>query len=219
MTIPTWMPDPQSYAIQQEQWRHESALTSFGEYAIFVLMWNIEDLENDLIDHCLECYQAYGKIAATYEQSAKEKCDTCYGTTFEGGYRAKIVRPSMWDANEDAEREHRRGQVTLQSASIQSVSDFRLRTGDFIFRGDGTRWKVDTMSVNHLRTGFDMPTSDSTPVGYNFGQVTREEDASVAFLIPPADLTILDIPFQRYPQDWSAVEDVVGYLTDRPAGP
>ena len=215
-TYPTWMPDPQAYSIDQERYRHDEALAMFGEYAMFILFWDHEDHEQGLVDRCPTCYVAYGKIAETYNQSSKAKCPDCFGTTYEGGYRAKIIRPSLWDATEDSERERSRGKVTLQSASIQSTSDFRLRVGDFLFRGDGTRWQVESMATNHLRTGFDMPNSIETPVGYNFGEVRREEDTSVAFLIPPSDLSILDVPFQRYPLDWSGEEDIVGYLVQRP---
>lgn len=216
MTVPSypiWMPDPQAYSIDQERYRHDEAMALFGEYAIFVLLWNINDFNADLVDRCPDCYVVYGKIAETYGQASKERCEACYGTTFEGGYRAKIVRSSIWDFNEDAEREHSKGEVTLQKASVQSVSDFRLRTGDFILRGDGTRWRAEQLGTNHLRTGFDMPTTTDTPLGYNYGDVVREMDNSVAHMVLPADLSILDVPFQRYPQDWSAVEDVVGYLT------
>ena len=216
MTLPTyplWMQDPQSYAIDQERYRHDEALSLYGEYAIFVLLWNVNDFNANLVDRCPTCYIAYGKIAETYGQSSKERCPDCFGTTFEGGYRAKIVRPSLWDANEDAERDHSKGEMTLAKATVQSVSDFRLRVGDYVFRGDGTRWRIETVGTNHLRTGFDTPSSADTPVGYNYGEVVREVDNSAASLIEPADLSILDVPFQRYPQDWSAVEDIVGYLT------
>lgn len=216
MTLPTyplWMPDPQAYAIEQERYRHDEAMALYGEYAMFVLLWNINDFNANLVDRCSTCYITYGKIADTYGQASKERCDTCYGTTFEGGYRAKIVRHSIWDVNEEYEREHSKGEITLAKASVQSVSDFRLRTGDFILRGDGTRWRADTLGTHHLRTGFDMPTSTDNPVGYNFTEVVREVDNSVAYMIEPADLSVLDVPFQRYPQDWTALEDIVGYLT------
>ena len=54
------LPDPQAYAIDQERARHDSALYSFGEYAMFVLMWNIIDHEAGLVDRCPTCYEAYG---------------------------------------------------------------------------------------------------------------------------------------------------------------
>lgn len=215
MTVPSypiWMPDPQAYAIDQERYRHDEALAFFGEYSMFVLLWNINDFNNGLVDRCPDCFISYGKIAETYGQASKERCETCYGTTFDGGYRAKIVRLSIWDFNEEYEAERAKGEVTLQKASVQSESNFRLRAGDFILRADGTRWRVGTIGTNHLRTGFDLPTSSGTPVNYNFGEVIREVDNSVAHMIEPADLSVLDVPFQRYPQDWTAIEDIVGYL-------
>jgi hypothetical protein len=209
------MPDPQDYAISQERYRHDEALASFGEYAMFVLMWQIEDFENGLITHCSTCYIPFGKIAEVYGQPAREKCDNCFGTTFEGGYKAKIVRPSLWDANEELEKENIRGEVILGVATVQSVSDFRLRSGDFIFRSDGSRWVMQSIATNHLRTGFDTPSRVDTPVGYNFGQVVRADRNSVAFIIPPDETTLLtlDQPGERYPVDFSDLEEIRGSLT------
>ena len=217
MTVPmypAWLPDPKSYEIEQERFRHDQSLWFYGEYAMFVLMWRIEDHENDLVERCGKCYIAYGKIAEVYGQPAKEKCDSCYGTTFEGGVKAKIVRPSLWDTNEGLERERERGEVEIRTASIQSTNDFRLRNHDYIFRGDGTRWMVQSISTNHLRSGFDMPTQADTPLGYNFSEVVLQDDSTVAYMIPPDEATLMtiDLPGQRYPTDWSTIEEINGSL-------
>lgn len=215
MPVPKWLPDPQEYAIEQQRASHDQALAHFGEYAVFVLMWKLADHEKGLVGRCPTCYLNRGDIAETYGQAAQEKCPDCFGTTFEGGYKARIVRLSLWDANEEDIRENKRGQIEISTASIQSTSDFRLRTGDFIFRGDGTRWRMQNVSTNHLRTGFMMPTKDRTPVGYNFGQVMREDPSSVAYEIAPSpqDLRDIDLINQRYPADFSDIEDIRGSLT------
>lgn len=209
------LPDPQGFAVDQERQRHEQALYRFGEYAMFVLMWNLLDHERGLVARCPTCYESYGKTAEAYGQSAVQDCPDCFGTTFEGGYKARIVRPALWDFNEEDYREAVRGLTVVATATIQSTSDFRLRTGDHVFRADGTRWLMRTVSTNHLRTGFEMPNRDRTALGYNYGQVNRQDETSVAFLIPPDAATLtsaLDIPGTRYPADFSAIEDVRGPL-------
>lgn len=203
------MPDQRQYAIEQERYRHDEALAFFGEYALFTFMWRIEDFLEDLVGRCPDCYIGYGDVADTYKQAALEKCPTCFGTTFDGGWKLQIVRLSTWDANEALDQEESaRGQFDIQKATIQTVSDTRLHTGDYIFRGDGTRWKTAAVSTNHLREGFEMPTPIETPLGYNYGEVVKEDPSSVAYMIPPDETTLLtlDVTNVRYPKDWSALE-------------
>jgi hypothetical protein len=210
-TTPHHLPDPQRWAIEQERKRHDDALFGYGEYAMFILLWNFVDHELGLVERCPSCYISRGKIAEAYGQSDQNKCLACFGTTFEGGYKAKIVRPSLWDANEEDYRKGDRGQFIQATASVQSTSDFRLRTGDYIFRGDGTRWQMRTLSTNHLRTGFETPTDALTPVGYNFGTVAREDEDTIAYLIPPTTaelLILLNKSYTRVPYDFTADEDI-----------
>lgn len=211
---PQWLRDPQGYAVQQERYRHDQALNTYGEYAMFVLRWTIRDHKAGLVERCSECYLAHGKIAETYEQPSRRDCPSCYGTTFEGGIRAKIIRTSLWDANEEDYQDARRGESILQTASVQSTSDFRMRTGDYIFRADGSRWQMRTVSTNALRTGFLEP-EHRTEVGYNYGLVQREDEDTVAYLIPPATadlIDILDVSSLRTPPDFSAHEEINGSL-------
>lgn len=209
------LPDPQRYAVAQERQRHDGALWSFGEYAMFVLLWNITDHDAGLVERCGACFTAYGKIAEAYGQPAVNSCDACYGTTFEGGFKARIVRPSLWDFNEADYKDHARGEVTISTASIQSTGDFRMRTGDIIIRANGTRWKMRSLGTNHLRTGFETPAGPRTAIGYNYGQATLEDTSSVSHLIPPTDAVVtaaLDVSMERYPRDFSALEVVRGAL-------
>ena len=210
------VPNPQPYAVTQERFRHDGALYQWGEYAIFVLLWNVADHEAGLVARCQDCYVAYGRIAEAYGQPARRKCPTCFGTTFQGGYRATIVRPTIWDYNEKDHREHSRGEVIVSTASVQTTSDFQLRTGDYIIRADNGRWQVRSKSTNNLRTGFETPSAASAPLGYNFGQVSLEDKDSVAHTIPPVDAaevrTLLSVVDQRRPSDFSEFDDLRGPL-------
>lgn len=216
----SWLPDPQGYAINQVALRHEQALTFYGEYSMFILMWRLADHLKGFVERCSTCWRDDASVGMTkemaevYGQSPREKCPNCFGTTFEGGYKARIIRLALWDANEATQQSNRRGEVDVNTASVQTTEDFRMRSGDYIFRADGTRWRVQTISTNHLRTGFMMPSTPRTPVGYNFGQVVREDPATVAYTIDPspAELADLDMLSARYPHDWAWAENVRGSL-------
>lgn len=213
--VPQWHPDPQEYARNIQRANHDQALAHFGEYTIFVLMWRLEDFNAGLVTRCSTCYTAYGKVADAYGQSSQEKCSACYGTTFEGGIKARIARLALWDMQEQENRsQQRRGNETTNNARVQSASDFRLRTNDFAFRGDGTRWRIQSIDTDHLRTGFQMPSNVRTPLGYAFGQVVLESTASVAYDIPPDEATLADLDLYRImtPADLSSLEVVNGDL-------
>ena len=130
LQTPYHLREQQNYAVTQERMRHDQALYSLGEYAAFVLMWHIQDFEAGLVTRCSRCYGENNLIAQVYEQPVENKCPVCFGTTFDGGYKAILVRPSIWDTNEEDFRLSARGEVIVQTASVQSTSDFRLRTGD-----------------------------------------------------------------------------------------
>lgn len=207
------LPDVQNWAVQQEQQRHDQALYARGEYAVFVLMWHVIDFKAGRVERCSRCYaSANALVASVYEQATEAKCPACFGTTYEGGYKAILVRPSLWDSNEEDYRSSPRGEIAVQTVSVQSTSDFRMRTGDYIFRADGSRYQMRTMSSNELRTGFGLPGQGSV-VGYNYGTVNREDESSVAYLLPPSQEVIearLLVANPRMPQDFSDIEVVRG---------
>jgi len=209
-----WQPDPQAYAIDQERYRHDGALDRYGEYSLFVLLWRVADFKAGLVVRCPTCYTAYGKAAEVYQQAPKRECADCFGTTFQGGVKAKVVRTSIWDVNEEEDREAARGEVTVQTATVQSTSDFRLRKGDYVLRADGTRWQARSLGGNALRTGFWHP-ERRTEVGFNYASVTREDASSVAYTIAPTDpvtIATLDVSGARYPVDFTSLEVINGPL-------
>lgn len=205
MTQPFSLRDTQDWAIAQERQRHAEALYSFGEYAGFCLLWNRIDFDNGLVGGCLRCVVPRGKVADVYQQAAESLCPECFGTGYEGGVKAFLVRPSLWDDTEDTESSGQRGLTINQTASVQTTADFRLRANDFIFRADGTRWQMRSIGANNIRTGFGN-SGRSDIAGYNFGTVVREDEGSVAYTIPPLDLSFLDVVAAHYPLDFSAVE-------------
>jgi hypothetical protein len=213
---PHWLTDPQAYAVEQERQRHLDALYAYGEFAMFVLMWRVTDFEAGLVGRCPTCFTSGGKIAATYGQGAKRDCPDCFGTTFEGGYRAKIVRPSLWDHDTSTELPGRRGDTITEPTRIQTTGDFNSNTDDYAFRGDGTRWQMRNTDWDLLRTGFQTPSIPRTLLGWNITQANLEDPSSVAYLIPPTGdelVTILNVTNGlRFPPDFSEHEDIRGPL-------
>jgi hypothetical protein len=204
-----WIRTPQRWAIDQERDRHLDALYQWGEYAIFVLLWNIVDFEAGLVDRCPTCYIPYGKITDAYGQAAQERCPDCYGTTFEGGYRAVIVRPSLWRGigADESNPEAPRGTTFISTHTIQSTYDFLMRSRDYVFRGDGSRWIISGPADTNLATGFEVKTYPADTIdGWNIATARQEDKSSVAYDIrpPEADLIgILNLPVEvRLPIDF-----------------
>src|ERR1043165_6197117 len=105
----------ENWAIEQERYRHDLPLYTLGEYTIFYLMWTLLDFEAGHVTRCARCYSTSGTVANreanVYNQPSINRCPDCFGTTFEGGYRARIVRPALWSDNDESEKQDRRGTI------------------------------------------------------------------------------------------------------------
>ena len=207
-----YLPDLQRYVVDQESMRHNEALFTFGEYSMFVLMWRIVDFAAGLVTRCHVCY-ARGRTSDAYGQSDKEKCLNCYGTTFEGGIRAQITRPAIWvDNDEDTIVTDARGQMTHSADRlVQTTSDFTMHTNDYVFRYDGTRWQIGVPTGNRVHTGFGPIGSEASLIGFNINGVNKEDESSVAYLIPPDQASLMEmltVTGTRTPLDWSGLDIV-----------
>lgn len=201
--------DPQTWAVDQVRQRHNEALLTWGEYCVFVLLWRAEDYDSGLVGRCPICWgrdATEGRMAEAFKQPVRKDCIECLGTTFEGGFKAKIVRPALWNLSAEADRDAQRGQVSTRTGQVESTEDFRLRVGDFIIRADNSRWQVQNFSPFYLSTGFQTTTRQRNIIGFNMGQVTEEDPSSVAFLIPPigkAATDLLDVDRERFPEKFA----------------
>jgi hypothetical protein len=210
----------ENWAVEQERQRHLDAIYRLGEHTMFVLMWSPIDAAAGLVNRCPRCNGASNSIAsrvgAVYQQPSINKCPVCFGTDFEGGYRAKIVRPALWADNDETEKLDRRGIVHPEAVTIESTWDFRMRQGDYIFRADGSRWRAsDSPHRVTLRTGFLHPGQKDTSITYNRVPARYEEKDTVAYMIPPTDADTLHALLTNpgyFPQDFSASEDIRGPL-------
>lgn len=185
---PFYVRDRKNWAITQENYRHDQALYSIGEPAMFVMLWTVEDFQFGYTSRCSRCYDnedLNARMAQVYNQPNKAKCPICFGTTFEGGIRARVIRPALITDTDDDEQLSSKGAIHPQRISVESTSDFRYRSGDFVFRQDGSRWQLKPASRVTLRTGFEHPGQLSNSIGYAQGQASLEDATSVAYLIPP----------------------------------
>jgi hypothetical protein len=215
-----WLRQKEDWATTQERMRHAQALYQVGEYSMFVLMWSLIDLQDGLVGRCQRCYGTTGtvqhRIADVYNQPTQNECPDCYGTTFEGGIRAKIVRPSIWADLDEKEELVARGVVHPERVSVETTWDFRMRKGDFILRADGSRWRVpDSPSRVTLRTGFRHPEQIQTSLTYHKIEARYEEHGTVAFLLPPVDSSAVTEILTRTgyePRTFTDVEVINGPL-------
>lgn len=212
---PLYVRDTQSWAVQQERQRHDQAVYSVGEYAIFVLLWNLLDFEQGLVARCSRCQgddDKHNAVAATYNQPLTNKCPVCYGTTFQGGIRARIIRPAIFGDTDENNQLDPKGQINSEDVLVESTSDFRVRAGDVVIRGDNRRYQLRTPRRVMLRTGFDYPTQQDAAVNYSLTRASLQAPTTVAYLIPPTDAKdvtdALSGPRYYPPQGLSPIEQV-----------
>ena len=204
----------QNFAVEQEKDRQRQALFLLGEYVMFILMWHNLDFEDGLVTKCSRCFGSGNdvddRISAVYEQPTQNKCPVCYGTTFEGGIKATIIRPAiLHDADKD-ERLQPKGVTHSSDLTIESTQDFRVRNGDYCFRQSGERYYLRAPERMLLRTGFSTPHQSTDSITYNNLRATLEDKTSVAYLIPPTTETLSTILAQsaRRPIDFTEWETI-----------
>lgn len=206
--MPYYIRKTQDWAVEQERRRHNEALWYFGENAYFCLLWHLEDHQRGLVDRCQTCYKSFGDIAAVYGQPSEAKCPDCFGTSFDGGFKALIIRPAIFSDSDESEKKSRRGVVHSNDLTIESTPDFRIRTGDYCFRATGDRYYLRVPERITLRTGFSVPLQSEAAIGYNHANAAQEDPSSAAYDIPPRNDEVVSVLTRlfRIPQDWSTHE-------------
>lgn len=203
---PYYLREPQRWAVDQERQRHSQALYMVGEWTMFCLMWHLQDFENGLVGRCTHCSSS--RTATAYQQPERNMCTFCFGTTFEGGFKALIVRPALFGDTDEGQAFQARGVVNSDDLDMESTPDFRVRSGDYCFRATGDRFYLRVPQRVTLRTGFSTPYQRAMAVGYNHAHASLEDHSTVSYLIPPKsdDLqTILNVS-STSPVSFSAYE-------------
>jgi hypothetical protein len=234
--LPAWARDVEGWAIARELQVHAQSLWQYGELAYFALMWHTMDLVGGLVQRCYRCWQgdnddpsvqgAEQAIAAAYGQGNQYDCPVCYNTTYalpEGsselpGVRALIIRPALFDDYDRDTRRQQRGVFNTAGLNIESTPDFRVRTNDYVFRADGTRYQLKVPRRITLRTGFAHPWQGTAAITYNFAQATLEDPLTVAYKIPPEPGALAQVMtyilgiYTRVPVNYDWAEVVNGPL-------
>ena len=212
---PTWQRDVQHFAITQERQRHVQALWQYGELAVFALMWTTLDFQAGLVGRCLRCFAPAGasaedQISAAYGQGSQYKCTDCFGTQFEGGFRALIVRPAIFTDMDKNQSKTAKGVMNSGQLGIETTPDFRVRPGDYCFRATGDRFQLRVPRRTTLRTGFASAWQQAQAIDYNVVSASLEEATSVAYLIPPGPATLVTVlgTYTRVPADFSWFETI-----------
>lgn len=187
---PYYVREPERYAVDQERQRHLQALYTVGEWTMFTLMWHLEDFQNGLVARCTVCYN---RASQAYKQPERNKCPSCFGTTFDGGFKAIIVRPAIFGDTDEDTKYQARGVVDSDDLDMESTPDFRVRTGDYCFRSTGHRFYLRVPDRVTLRTGFGTPYQRSMAIGYNHARASLEDASTVAYLIPPSQDDLIQI--------------------------
>lgn len=190
---PWWHAREQAWAEEHFMASHADALYRFGEYVIFILLWTSQDFEAGLVGRCSRCIEG-DPLSVGYQNAIDADCPVCYGTGFDGGYRAIIVRPAIiTDRDPDTREDRRMGEVTNESLSIQTTNDFYSRTGDIMVRRDNTRYRLAQMETNVIRTGFAHPGHEENVGGVIRSARLESNRSSPTYILPPSpeDVTAL----------------------------
>lgn len=186
-----WLPSSTPYFLSELSDSHDETLYQFGEYVMIAMMWRLPDFEAGLVGRCSVCSVtgvnlAADRIAKAYGyQSDQSACPSCFGTSFEGGLRALVIRPSIIsDRDTVTSAVGRRGEVTTDTVSVETTSDIFTRVGDYLFRADNTRYRLTEMSNLVVRTGFDEP-DRAESIGGFIATAQLEDPASIAYSIDP----------------------------------
>lgn len=212
---PWWLAQNQNWAEQHVAASHLDALYRYGEFVAFALMWNALDLEAGRVARCPVCFET-NRMAQAYDQAPDQECTGCFGTTFEGGYRAMVFRPVIITDQNEETTDARRGETVSDSVSIQTTADFYIRTGDFMLRRNGKRYQLQQMDTTDIRSGFSPEDLDEN-VGGSVATARLEAPGSQAHRVTPsrADLRVL---LRQVSTDWHYAQGVGRQDIIRPGG-
>lgn len=215
---PYHLADREPFAYNWLSTSHQEALYGYGEYTMFILLWLAKDVEDGLVGICPLCSQ--DRISKAYRQPTRSDCANCFGTGFDGGYRARIVRPAIWADDNIEDAETQRGSVQSANVSLETTNDFTLHNYDIAIRSNNDRYRAaQAGDTTYLRTGFGQPQDVNATIGMNVASMRLEEESSLAYRIPPVDPTYIATtlavpPGQRTPEIFTAAEDIRGPLLD-----
>lgn len=208
---PFYLPEPQPHATDWFNRAHDQAIWSFGEYVIVFLMWQVSDVDAGRAEPCHRCFVR--PEFETFRQPTESKCPNCFGTTIEGGYKAKLVRPSLWIWDEETVTDHKHGEYLQETAQrIELPGDFFMNQGDIVLRADTSRWVVpQAADIEEIRTGWTQANRQFISAGQQIANVQYANENTPPYIIPPTDpeeIAGILAPTARYPRDMTQYEEI-----------
>lgn len=211
--LPFWLPPKQTTAEAIVRDEHFEALYAAGEYVMFILWWTAIDHEQGLVEHCHTCWGS-SREAQAFSQPLRNDCPDCFGTGFEGGYRAKIMRPAIITDNAPNTEPGNRGVFVTDDITVETTDDFTLRNRDIVVRSDNSRWLCSQKQSVTIRSGFAYPNSD-TNIGGMIQHARLEDRESIVYKVPPTSDVAVDVLLKatsHVPALFSDAEDIRGPL-------
>jgi len=162
------------FAEINQQRFHNEALQWFGEECIVRQLWRAEDAALGLVGYCQQCQDSpnpsspsssvQSRVSSVYRQTGNSYCQTCYGTTFSGGFKTTCYHLYMLAADTPQVRANlSTGQFWRDNPTVQFGWYPEIRVSDLVVRvtqwnGDtpvatGDRFVVTTTNVSTVRTG------------------------------------------------------------------
>jgi hypothetical protein len=99
----------------------------------------------------------------------------------------------MWNPTDEQHKKGPTGEMITSNSTVQSISDFRMRTGDFVFKADGTRWRISQVNTDTVISGFQAANDINAMVGYTYENTVREDENTISYLIPPDAMTLINL--------------------------
>jgi hypothetical protein len=214
--VPFWEYPDQPTAEQVVQRQHSDALWAMGEAVMFVLWWGVRDFDAGLVERCALCWTG-SRHAEAWGQPERGNCPDCFGTGFEGGFRAKVIRPAILSDRTTDENYTSRGQLLTDAITAETTTDIYVRHGDVLIRSDNSRYSCSEMDQVVIRSGFAVADTEGTVSGtiQSANRLPRDDSG---YLVPPLHddqvSAILRTPFvgRHTPPDVTAYEVVRGPL-------
>lgn len=148
---------PQPYANNHVSMQNMEALQSIGEQVIYLSMYHV-NIDAGVQPRCSECYDE------DYDQQDHFKCQTCYGTTFEGGVKVACRAWAIVGDAQNMEDFTRQGVFNKERVTAQLEITPITMSNDYIVRVTkwsntnvplelGDRYIIEDVGIRSVRTG------------------------------------------------------------------
>lgn len=197
--------DTEFWAVSREQESHREALQLYGEKVLVRQPWRWLDFENGDVGRCSVCSAGYEpdvqqRMSAVYQQSGDSRCDSCYGTGYEGGFKPVVFILQSFIRNhpEEIQRTKFGIHVIDKPPSAQFLWEPKVMSGDLLVRA--REWDEDTPVIEYERYVLDTVKEETVRTGNRIHTYNRPADEA-RVISQTADLhnVTVDHPYREVP--------------------